>query len=260
MSISLDPNVVSAMEREGKLPHVLLPAKRAITIKADFSHAHRVGSPEAPDETKTDWQEADHPRADDGKFGSGALPASKPRSLRVPEEKPGEAAQKLRGAHLVVDATIQRYCEEHNERHIAHALGGASLPDSEPVDVKVPPRRPKHGIELKTMVSNKRGAIRMSRSARERKAAWESETGATLHTLVLDDRNVFDAKGKGEHDEAQRVIYYRRGCGNLSVTSMHKCKNMAEVRRLMSMNDDELPEAAKRLTPAQIKAWIEGEL
>ena len=209
------------------------------------------------DEAKSDWNEAEHPRADDGKFGSGASSSAKPRALRIPEEKPGAAVQKLRDAHLVVDATIQRYCEEHNERNVAHALGGASLPDSEPVDVKVPPRRPKHGIELKTMVTNKRGAIRMSRAARERKAAWESETGATLHTLVLDDRHVFNAKGEGKHDEAQRVIYYRRGCGNLSVGSMHKCKNMAEVRRLMAMSDDELPTAAKRLTPAQVKAWIE---
>jgi len=105
----------------------------------------------------------------------------------------------------------------------------------------------KHGIELKTLVSNKAGKITMKRSARERKDKWEKESGGTFHTVVLDDQGVYNALGEGKHDESKRKMYYRRGHGSFRVNSMHPVKSIKELHALMRMGEDQLPTAARRV-------------
>ena len=80
----------------------------------------------------------------------------------------------------------------------------------------------------------------------ERKAAWENANKADVHTVVFDDHDVFNAKGKGKHDESKRVILYRRGYGSFRTSTMYKCKGIAELKSLMEMTDEQLPDSAKR--------------
>lgn len=220
------------------------------------------------------WSEGEHPRAEDGKFGSGSGGAK--------EQTPNAAAKAALKKHKVIDASVQRYAEEHNEPKLAKAVGGVSFPDSEPVDVAVPadkansakwqeafeahreataafnagdgPKPEKfhidggiaHGLEMKTMVGNEAGQISMKRSALKKKAAWERKHGVPIHTVVLDDQKVFNAKGEGKHDESKRKIYYRRGYGAFTVNAMHEVKDMDALKKLIDTPDKELPEAARR--------------
>lgn len=105
-----------------------------------------------------------------------------------------------------------------------------------------------HGVELKTMVSNKAGKITMDKFAQVRKANWEKANGATFHTVIIDDRNVYNANGPGQHDESKREYYYRRGiAGSARIDSLYKCGGgISEVKQLMAAKESSLPDAAKR--------------
>jgi lambda family phage portal protein len=168
-------------------------------------------------------------------------------SARTAQKKPSAKAARAKASHHLVDSKIQRYAEEHNEPQFAKAIGGLSFKDNEPVDVVLGKGGViQHGVELKTMVSNKAAKITMKKSAMERKAAWEKANKATFHTVVIDDSAVFNANGEGKHDESKRVIYYRRGYGSFRVAGMHKAKDHAELKKLMNTPNEKLPDAAKR--------------
>lgn len=167
---------------------------------------------------------------------------------RTAPPKMSAKAARAKAAHHMVDKSIQRYAEEHNEPRFAKAVGGESYPNGEPIDVGIKEDdKLRHGIELKTMVDNKASKITMKRSARQRKDQWEKETGGTFHTVVLDDQKVFNAQGDGQHDESARKIYYRRGHGSFRVSSMHPVKDIKELHRLFRMREEELPPAARRI-------------
>jgi hypothetical protein len=176
----------------------------------------------------------------------------KARGLRPkkppPEKAPSEKALRAKAAHVLVDKDIQRYAEEHNEPKFAAAVGGKSFPDGEPVDVAIrgPDGKPSHGIELKTQVVGSNRKITMKRSAMERKAAWESEHGVPVHTVIFDDTRVYNANGPGDHDESKRRILYKRGFGSFRTGNMHEVKDVAELKALMDAPEDQLPAAAKR--------------
>ena len=183
-----------------------------------------------------------------------AKPTPKPKTStpkstkpRVPEKAVPDRVARAKASAKLVDKSIQRYAEEHNEPKFAQSIGGLSFKDNEPVDVVVGDDGViKHGIELKTMVSNKANKITMKRSAMERKAEWEKNNKATFHTVVIDDHKVFNAKGEGQHDESKRAIYYRRGFGSFRVNTMHRVKDMAELKKLLDTPNEQLPDAARR--------------
>jgi len=175
--------------------------------------------------------------------------AAKPNTTvsRIAQKPMSEKALRAQASATRVDATIQRYAEEHNEPKFAKAVGGLSFKDNEPVDVVVGTGGViQHGIELKTMVTNKANKITMKRSAMERKAEWEKANKATFHTVVIDDSAVFNAKGEGQHDESKRRIFYRRGFGSFRVAGMHEVKNVAELKKLLNTPGNKLPPAAQR--------------
>lgn len=167
---------------------------------------------------------------------------------RAKPQVPSVKAARAKAAHHMVDSKIQRYSEEHNEPRLAKKLGGKSEPDNKEYDVLLSGNagKPAHGIELKTMVSNKSNKLTMKGSAQDRKAQWEVEHKATFHTVVYDDQKVFNAKGDGVHgSEANRAIYYRRGAGSFRVDGMYKVKDHAELKSLIQMHENALPKEAQ---------------
>jgi SPP1 gp7 family putative phage head morphogenesis protein len=167
----------------------------------------------------------------------------------VQEQIPNEKAARAKAFHVPTKAEAQRYAEEYSEPRLAKILGGKSLPDSEPNDVETD----KDLIELKTMLVGKKGEITMDSYSQVRKIIKEKETGKTFHTIVSDDRKIYNAKGEGQHDESQgRTYYYRRGvAGSVEVKGMHKCKDEAELKRLIKMDEKDLPKGAQRTDRAK---------
>ncbi len=162
-----------------------------------------------------------------------------------PEAVPSEKAQRAKAAHKLVDKSVQRYAEEYNEVRFAKAVEGVSHPDSEPMDVTA-----KSGdlIEMKTMVIGEDEKLTMNSYAQVRKALAEKEAGKPFHTVVSDDRKIYNAKGEGQHGaDSDRVYYYRRGiAGSARIAGMYRCTDEEDLKRVMSLPDEELPPAAQR--------------
>jgi hypothetical protein len=234
----------------------------ALDETRDVAAAVRMASQVASQRSYAGTDPSKHPHKPKGKGGgqftkkgaaaggtaSNAISRGETGVGRVPEEKPSEKALRAKAAHHLIDKSVQRYAEEHNEPRFAKAMGGVSFPDGEPADVVIagPDGRVRHGIELKTMVDNKNNKITMKRSAMERKAAWERKNKATFHTVVLDDHAAFNANGPGEHDESRRRIFYRRGFGSFRVGTMYEVKGgLDELKRLLDMPKNRLPAGAR---------------
>jgi hypothetical protein len=202
-----------------------------------------------------------------------------------PQKQMSDRAARAKAAHKMVDEKIQRYAEEYNEPRLARSLGGESFPDGEPMDVAIPadeknlkvwnaimsdyqrklaafnaagrkgarPESPKfpgavkHGFEVKTMVDNSNSKLTMDSYAQVRKIMWERESGASFHTIVSNDQEVYEANGPDQHDQSKRTYFYRRGvAGSARTGTMHHCKTFAEVKRLIELPEDQLPAGAER--------------
>lgn len=181
--------------------------------------------------------------------------------------KASAKAMAAKQAHVYVGKDIQRYSEEHNEPKLAAKLKGKSDPDNNPADVEIGDGPVKaHGVELKTWVVGKNAKITMKGSAIAKKQEWQKRNpGAHFHTVVFDDRKVYNAKGKGKHgDEKDRQMYYRRGYGSFRVGTMHPVKDYEELQRLIDADTDDLPAAAKPggtyVEPKRKKSYVVGLL
>lgn len=176
-------------------------------------------------------------RPDGGQFAPGEGKPAKPSKAELAKQ-----------TSRYVGAEVQRYSEEHCEPVLAGKLGGASLRDNEPVDVQVTTAGGPHGIELKTMTDNKQNKVYMKANAMQRKRDWMRANRAHFHTVVFDDEAVFNARGRGRHDDTKRVIYYKRGVGSFRVSSMHRVKDFDELKRLLDTDTAKLPPGARPST------------
>lgn len=186
--------------------------------------------------------------------GSGGKTSEGPETV-IAEKQPSAKAVKAKAAHVMVNKEIQRYAEEYNEPRFARVVNGKSLPNGEPADVIT---ENGDGVELKTMVKNGNDKITMDTYSQVRKTIWQQEQGKDFHTVVSDDRQVFNAAGHGEHDDSKRVYYYRRGvAGSARVQGMYRCQSEDELKRLMSLPEKELPKEAQR-TDAKLRVgkWV----
>jgi hypothetical protein len=225
---------------------------RSVSVRGGFKDGRRATG---------GFRDEDHPRDAKGRFafkgGSSARTVGVGRGpQRVAEQQPtpSQKAMLAKQSAKHVGKEIQRYSEEHNEPILAQGLKGGghnalSLRDNEPVDVvRTQAGKITDGIELKTMTVGGNDKITMKASAQARKAAWMQENGADFHTVIFDDRKVFNAHGPGQHDESQRVLLYRRGFGSFRTGGMHRVADMAELRRLIEMPAAALPKAAQPST------------
>lgn len=189
---------------------------------------------------------------------SGSTTSDEPKSsAKVPQQSPSPKTKSeiAKQSATRTGSVVQKYADVQ-EQQFAKQIGGVSFKDSEPVDVVSGKGGVvEHGTEIKTMAGgNKVGKITMDKYAQVRKVNWEKDNKATFHTVVIDDRGVKDAGGEGEHDQSQRVYYYRRGiAGSARVTSMEKCDNIGQVKKLMAMDETKLPANAQR-TDGEIRS------
>jgi phage gp29-like protein len=176
-----------------------------------------------------------HPRDGDGKF------ADKPGAG---DDAPAKTkSEKAKEAGVRIGRDEQRRADEL-EHTVAKDVGGVSFKDSEPVDVVIGKNGViEHGIEFKAVLSGKNDKLTMNSYAQVRKIDWEKRNKTVFHTLVADVRG-----------GAKPSYYYRRGvAGSARLGSLHKAKDINEVKRLMRMSDKELPAAAQR-TDGKLKS------
>lgn len=183
-----------------------------------------------------------------GGFGKGNTCATNKSGKPIASDKAKRAAAN----RVHVGRAVQRYSEEMAEGDFAKAIGGTRLDDNEPSDVNVQTATGLHGIELKVMTFGKNDKITMKKSARDRKAKWEVDNAGTMHTVVIDDRDVIPGKTEAEKRSAisrllgltkgrkpkrkieNRKVYYRKGFGSFRISSMQEV-TIPELRNIMGM-------------------------
>jgi len=163
----------------------------------------------------------------------------------------GGGKSKFAGA--TVDATVHAHAESVKNR-VAALVGGipeeltedAGQKDKKPYDVKVPGGRgkPDQDIEVKSMSVGAKQAISVHDDALLRKVDHAERTGNGFHTVVVDDRDTFNG-GANKENYSGHGMYYKRGSGRYSLSQMHPVKDSAELRKLIKMKDEDLPEKAR---------------
>ena len=216
------------------------PPKPAVEEEEEPNEeAPAIGDVDEGKEAKKKDKHGSHDQSSHGRGGGGSPPSEAKPTAKTKSEIAKASAVR-------VDSEIQRYAEDRNESQLAKKLGGKALDDNEPADVTLEIGGKTHGIEVKTMVVGKNDKITMKRDAQERKAKWERKNKAKMHTVVIDDREVFNANGPGKHDESKRKILYRRGYGSFRTGGMHEVTGgTSELKSLMSKRRNQLPPAAR---------------
>jgi len=126
---------------------------------------------------------------------------------------------------------------EAAEVELARKLRGKKSGDNKEVDVSVQMHGVTHGIELKTMLDNGNDKITMHPDSRRRKEAWARKKGRKLHTVVIDDRDIF-AGGANKDQYSGHRIYYKKGVGAFRLNTMQKIKSFAELKRVLAGTKD----------------------
>lgn len=215
------------------------------------------------------FDEADHPRGDDGRFISkgdiaaaisddkkaaelfarttdpdqrrklekqlGKTAAAVPRRGRPMPQKTKSAIAKA--SAKLTDRAVQR-AGKANEHKLAKQLKGTSLEDSDPHDVETNNAL----VEVKTVVTGENSKITMNGYAIVRKLVLSKERKKEFHTVVYDNQT--------------KSLYYRRGvAGSARLGSLHKVTGgEKEIKRLMTLPENDLPAGAKRTDDA----WRNG--
>ncbi len=184
--------------------------------------------PEQADEPKTDHPKADEPKADH-------------------EERPREKPSNLTPTGgQIVGPKEQRHAEGMQDRLASDWKGAKSIPGNAPSDVEHVSPCCRQQIEMKTLLTSKRGNIRMTQAAQVRKLQrLEEQPPATrrLWTVAYDHR---EAYASDKLDTAPTFpLYIREGCGHFNVKKMHRVESAQELVKLTKTPSDKLPEAAR---------------
>lgn len=171
-----------------------------------------------------------------GDFGHAGRPGA------VGGSGEGGGGQKVRNekslralkAFVPIHAEAQRHAEanEVSIRRMVTAPGwkATRTDDNLPVDViiKLPDGRVA-GIEVKTIINGKNDKITMRTAAIDKKDKWSKSNHASVHTVVVDDR---ERLGNGNYSGHR--LYYRRGTGSFRVGAMIPVRNAAHLKELLS--------------------------
>ena len=173
-----------------------------------------------------------------------AIAAYNPDQPRVPAGQPGGgqfAGDTSGGGSSVARARVERALRTHkpatarkqrwadrSEKDIVRMLGGERTGDNDAVDVVVRAGGKVAGVEVKTILDNGNDKITMHPDSRVRKEAWARSNHATIHTVVIDDRNRFGSSGWSGNR-----LYYARGVGAFRLTAMTPVRDIPHLRELL---------------------------
>lgn len=131
--------------------------------------------------------------------------------------------------------------------------------DKKPYDVRVPkqvsrgkdvPSAGYHDIEVKTLIKGGKQVISVHDDALLRKVEHAAANPKnTFHTVVRDVRDSYEG-GAYSGSYSGHGLYYKRGSGRYALSKMYKIKDEGELRRLLNMKDEDLPEKARGSLPS----------
>lgn len=132
------------------------------------------------------------------------------------------------------------------EQEVAQAVGGTWEEDNKPYDVRIPNQ---HAFEVKSLLKGTKQVISVHDDALLRKVEYTAENPAeTYHTIAVDERATYGGGEFAENYSGHR-LYYKRGSGRYALSQMHRCKDEAELKKLVVTPDKDLPEKARGSLP-----------
>ncbi len=194
-------------------------------------------------------------RGNDGRQGDEARRGGRPEG-----GKKSVAARPSEPPHPT-DAAAQRHAEANQDRIAAALPGAKAIPGNAPSDVEHEGCNPRpcyrHQLELKTLLTSKRGTVRMTGAAQARKLLRRDDGPPPpvrrQWTVVIDHRDTYRA---GALDRAAVFpCYVREGTGSFGVGNMHRVESAGELEELLNTPAGKLPEKAKAPTTGLYATW-----
>jgi len=131
------------------------------------------------------------------------------------------------------------------EARVARWLGATRKTGYKADDVRLKTRGMTHHVEVKTKLTGSKQALTVHDDALHRKALIvNSSPNAEFHTIVVDERHRYQG-GAHKSNYSGHNLYYRRGSGPWTLSSMHKVSDPRELRRLVESPEHELPAKAR---------------
>ncbi len=192
-----------------------------------------------------------------GKAGKPPSKPATPRSTPKPTGKPSTATTTPYGAEA------QRHAEGNQEKLAKSLPDARAIDGNAPSDVEQESCKPKpchrHQVEMKTLLTNKRGTVRQTSAAQARKLEHLGEGPQPVRrqwTVVVDHRNHYAA---GKLDNAKVFpLYIREGTGSFNVKSMHKVESADELQTVLNTPAEKLPDNARPPTSGFYAQWMES--
>jgi hypothetical protein len=166
-----------------------------------------------------------------------------------------EQAGRVKALEQQVIGKSAREAADKVEKRVARYIGGTRLTGYQPGDVSLRTAGLTHKVEVKAKLSGKKRSITMHPDALHRKILEANGPNPVIfHTVVLDLRDKYEG---GIHADrySGHPLYYKRGAGPYSLSKMYRVTHPSQIRELMEMSDDELPELARgslKRTPEEI--------
>jgi hypothetical protein len=141
----------------------------------------------------------------------------------------------------------------------AHWPHSKAIPGNAPSDVEQVTSCCRQQVEMKTLLSSKRGHVRISSAAMARKLErlqQEPPPVRRLWTIAYDHREHY---ANNSLDKATAFpLFIREGAGSFNVKSMHKVNSAGELEKIVKTPPDKLPEAAKPPTTGFYADWMKS--
>lgn len=155
-------------------------------------------------------------------------PSTKPAAKPLPDPPRSAKSLAALAAHNPFTKEKEAWATK-NEQEITKITGGTSTADNLPVDTIIVLDGKIKGVEVKTMLDNRAGKVTMRNDALVRKEQWARKHRASLHTIVIDDRNAF---GMPDAYSGHR-LYYKKGVGSFRLSTMIQVRDAAHLLELM---------------------------
>lgn len=250
---------------------IMVQEGQAAEFRQRFSPGATAFAP--PESKAATFNEADHPRGqtgNPGQFGSGggSKPSNGHGSVASGKPKPSSGPKGHASKPTVVSPGAKFIGQAVGHAEHAHAdkvsssvaqwvggvieedAGGPGQKDKKPFDVRAKKRGGGcHDIEVKSLLKGGKTSISVHEDALLRKVEhMAANPDNEFHTVAVDERATYDG-GKYKENYSGHPLYYKRGSGRYSLSQMYPVKDERELRKLIALPADQLPDAAKGQLP-----------
>lgn len=179
------------------------------------------------------------------------------RVAQAPEPKSADKSGKAKFIGQAVGASEHAHADKISHSvagwvggQVEEDTSGPGQKDKKPYDVRMKKSGGGfHDIEVKSLLKGAKKELSVHEDALLRKVDHIAANPKNqFHTVAVDERATYGG-GEFAGNYSGHRIYYKRGSGRYALKQMYAVKDEAELKRLIAMPEDQLPEAARGHLP-----------